>query len=173
MGRLDIVDLVGKNTAYEVAERVVESLLDPATVDRLKAVRSYVEQPDGAFPPPPVASDLAVPLYGYTKEMALEWWKTRHISSISFRAIDMLYSERQVGHYQQDMDLPWYNDTTLGREQAAAASGQGGASPDSTAGNADAATADIRSRLRLPDRTRRRRAAASSSRSSSSSCCQW
>jgi hypothetical protein len=36
--------------------QVVESLLDPATVDRLKAVRSYVEQPDGAFPPPPVAS---------------------------------------------------------------------------------------------------------------------
>jgi hypothetical protein len=52
-------------------------------------------------------ADLAVPLYGYTKEMALEWWKTRHISNISFRAIDMLYNERQVGYYQQDMDLPW------------------------------------------------------------------
>jgi hypothetical protein len=39
--------------------------------------------------------------------MALEWWKTRHISNISFRAIDMLYNERQVGYYQQDMDLPW------------------------------------------------------------------
>ncbi|WIA18809.1 hypothetical protein OEZ85_003491 [Tetradesmus obliquus] len=139
MGRLDIVDLVGKNTAYEVAERVVESLLDPATVDRLKAVRAYVEQPDGAFPPPPLSSDLAVPLYGYTKEMALEWWKTRHISSIGFRAIDMLYNERQVGHYQQDMDLPWYNDTTLGRDEAAAAASAGSSTQDSTAGDADAA----------------------------------
>ena len=87
--------------------QVVESLLDPATVDRLKSVRRYVEDPNADFPPQPTMSDLPVPLYGYTSEMALEWWKTRRISSISFRAIDMLYSERQVQQYEKDMDLPW------------------------------------------------------------------
>lgn len=55
----------------------------------------------------PGASDLPVPLYGYTKEMALEWWKTRNISSIGYRAISMLYNERQLKYYQSDMDLPW------------------------------------------------------------------
>lgn len=82
-------------------------MLDPATVDRLKAVRRYVEDPNGEFPPQPNASDLPIPLYGYTTEMALEWWKTRQISNISFRAIDMLFNERQMKYYEQDMDLPW------------------------------------------------------------------
>jgi cell division protease FtsH len=39
MGRLDVVDLVGRNTSQEVAERVAEALLDPLTTERLKAVR--------------------------------------------------------------------------------------------------------------------------------------
>jgi hypothetical protein len=44
--------------------QVVEALLDPATVQRIKAVRQFVEQPDGSFPPPPLASELPQPLYG-------------------------------------------------------------------------------------------------------------
>jgi hypothetical protein len=53
--------------------QVVESLLQPATLDRLQAIRRYVEQPDGDFPPPPTAAELPVPIYGYTKQQALEW----------------------------------------------------------------------------------------------------
>jgi len=52
---------------------VVESLLQPATVERLQAIRRYVEQPDGEFPPAPTAMDLPIPLYGYTRHQALEW----------------------------------------------------------------------------------------------------
>jgi cell division protease FtsH len=41
MGRLDVVDLVGRNTAAEVAERVRDALLDPETTERIKAVRRW------------------------------------------------------------------------------------------------------------------------------------
>jgi hypothetical protein len=44
---------------------------------------------------------------GYTNSMVLEWWKTRYITDISFRAVDMLYNERQRLYYEQDMDIPW------------------------------------------------------------------
>jgi hypothetical protein len=52
---------------------VVESLLQPATIARLRAIRRYVEQPGGSFPPPPTTDDLPVPLYGYTERQQLEW----------------------------------------------------------------------------------------------------
>lgn len=105
--KVNFLPKAATDNTFILVSQVVESLLDPATVDRLKAVRRYVEDPAGDFPPQPSMSDLPVPLYGYTSEMALEWWKTRHISSISFRASDMLYSERQAKYYEQDMDLPW------------------------------------------------------------------
>lgn len=53
--------------------QVVESLLHPSTRERLQAIRRYVEQPDGEFPPAPTTAHLPVPLYGYTKQQALEW----------------------------------------------------------------------------------------------------
>lgn len=37
----------------------------------------------------------------------LRRWKPRQIDDISFRAIDMLYSPRQLMYYWNDMDLPW------------------------------------------------------------------
>ena len=64
MGRLDIVDLVGKTTAYEAAERVRDALLDPLTVERLKAVRRYVDSVDAEFPPEPLESEVSGPIYG-------------------------------------------------------------------------------------------------------------
>lgn len=85
----------------------MESLLQPATLERLKAIRRYVEQQDGEFPPAPTAADVPVPLYGYTRAQALEWWKPRQIDDITFRAIEMLYSPRQLMYYWNDMDLPW------------------------------------------------------------------
>lgn len=89
------------------AVQVVDSLLHPATLERLQAIRRYVEQEDGVFPPAPTTADLPVPIYGYTKQQALEWWKPRAIDNISFRAIEMLYTPRQLMYYWNDMDLPW------------------------------------------------------------------
>jgi hypothetical protein len=34
-------------------------------------------------------------------------WKPRQIDTISFRAVEMLYSPRQLMYYWNDMDLPW------------------------------------------------------------------
>lgn len=93
--------------ACPAVHQVVESLLQPATLERLKAIRRYVEQQDGEFPPAPTAVDVPVPLYGYTRLQALEWWKPRQIDDITFRAIEMLYSPRQLMYYWNDMDLPW------------------------------------------------------------------
>lgn len=113
---------------------MVEALLSPETVERLRAVRRYVESPtpDGApFPPPPSPGDLPLPLYGYTTESALQWWQTRHISSVGARALQLLYSRRQYERFQQDMDLPWWQDTNAGRAAAAAAAAaDGNASAD-------------------------------------------
>lgn len=53
--------------------QVVESLLQPATVQRLEAIRRYVDKEDGEFPPAPTAAELPVPVYGYTTQQALEW----------------------------------------------------------------------------------------------------
>lgn len=64
MGRLDIVDLVGRNTAMEAAERVRDALMDPATAQRLKAVRQYAERDDAPFPPQPVEAEVSGPLLG-------------------------------------------------------------------------------------------------------------
>lgn len=56
-----------------IVPQVVESLLQPSTVERLKAIRRFVESQEGEFPPAPSAADLPVPVYGYTKQQALEW----------------------------------------------------------------------------------------------------
>lgn len=34
-------------------------------------------------------------------------WKPRHIDTITFRAIEQLYTPRQLMYYWNDMDLPW------------------------------------------------------------------
>lgn len=84
---------------------MVDALIDPDTLDRIKAVREYVEKPDGAFPPPPLAQNVPGPIYGAV-HMNLDWWKQRRINVITWNAIDMLYSERQLKYYREDMDVP-------------------------------------------------------------------
>ena len=37
---------------------------------------------------------------------SLEYWKRRHFSTISWSAVEMLYSERQLKWFKQDMDVP-------------------------------------------------------------------
>lgn len=116
MGRLDMVDLVGRNTAEELAERVRDSLLHPETVERIKAIRRYVEDVNSPFPPAPLDSEVPRPIYGQI-QMDLEWWKQRKINSITWSAIDMLYSERQLKYYRQDMDVPKLEDTSAYKEK--------------------------------------------------------
>jgi hypothetical protein len=36
----------------------------------------------------------------------LEYWKRRHFSTVSWSAVEMLYSERQLKWFKQDMDVP-------------------------------------------------------------------
>jgi len=105
MGRLDIVDLVGRNTADEFAERIQEALLDPETVNRLQAVRRWVEQPGAPFPPPPPAKDIPTPSYGTTAD-SLDAWRQRNVNVITWSAVDMLYNQRQRRYFAQDADLP-------------------------------------------------------------------
>jgi hypothetical protein len=37
---------------------------------------------------------------------SLEYWKRRHFSSVSWSAVEMLYSERQMAWFRGDMDVP-------------------------------------------------------------------
>jgi len=110
MGRLDIVDLVGRSTAVEVAERVRDSLLHPETTARLEAVRAWVEQPEGAFPPAPLDKDVPLPLYGLVAG-TLEYWQPRQRTELSWSAMEMVYNERQLHHFREDADMPADEDT--------------------------------------------------------------
>jgi len=128
MGRLDVVDLVGRNTAYEIAERVRDALLDPETVQRLSAVRRYVEDMKAEFPPAPLEAEISGPLYGEVSG-SLEYWKRRVFSNISWSAVEMLYTQRQLNYFKQDMDVPRFEDTSRGKKakkekEAAASRGQ-------------------------------------------------
>ena len=82
-----------------------DSILDPETVKRLTAVRKFVEKSDAPFPPAPLQQEVPRPLYGGV-HMDLEWWKQRHINVITWSAIEMLYTESQLKHYREDMDVP-------------------------------------------------------------------
>jgi len=44
--------------------QVRDALLDPETVERLQAVRRWVEQPGAPFPPAPLDKDVPRPSYG-------------------------------------------------------------------------------------------------------------
>ncbi|GLC47538.1 hypothetical protein PLESTB_001403000 [Pleodorina starrii] len=112
IGRLDVMDLVGRNTALEAAERVREALLHPHTRERLQAVRRWAEEADGEFPPPPVTDREAAamgpdgPLYGRLA-LNLEWWsKRRRGDAISWSAMEMLMNERQRRYFAEDADMP-------------------------------------------------------------------
>jgi hypothetical protein len=116
MGRLDIVDLVGKNTAYEAAERVRDALLDPEVRDRLVGVRRYVEGgAEAPFPPEPTQSEISGPMLGQLSG-SLEYWKRRHFRTVSWSGAEMLFSERQMKWFRQDMDLPKDEDTSQGKK---------------------------------------------------------
>lgn len=84
---------------------MVEALLDPSTVERLEAVRRFVEDPQGAFPPAPLGKEVPQPVYA-ALPMGLDAWKQRRISVITWSAMDMLYSQRQIELYKEDADLP-------------------------------------------------------------------
>ncbi|EFJ40530.1 hypothetical protein VOLCADRAFT_121711 [Volvox carteri f. nagariensis] len=126
VGRLDVVDLVGRNTALEAAERVRDALLHPHTRERLRAVRRWAEDPEGEFPPAPVTDREAAamgpegPLYGRLA-LDLEWWRSRRSNAISWSAMELLFNERQRKYFAEDADLPRDEDTSEGRKRAAAA----------------------------------------------------
>ena len=134
-----------------------DALLDPKTVDRLKAVRRYVESMDAEFPPEPLESDISGPIYGRVRSQrgkgwssqilvslvaivkhccirsiltsvltfisqlngSLEYWKRRHFSTISWSAVEMLYSERQMKWFEADMDVPKHENTSIGKKEIA------------------------------------------------------
>ncbi|GFR40632.1 hypothetical protein Agub_g1214 [Astrephomene gubernaculifera] len=149
MGRLDVVDLVGRNTAQEAAERVRDALLHPETRQRLLAVRRWVtagvegaaadskeQQPqqeataaaaDAPFPPPPLDEVRAAeerfggPMYG-ALALDLDWWVRRPpAQQLSWSAMELLFDERQRRYFAEDADLPRDEDTTQGRKRAAEA----------------------------------------------------
>ncbi|KIZ04815.1 cell division protease FtsH [Monoraphidium neglectum] len=125
MGRLDVVDLVGRNTAEELAERVVDTLLHPETVERIRAVRQFVEAPsldpsDSPFPPAPPLDDVPGPLYG-ALHLNLDWWRQRRVDVFGGGAAELLMTERQLQYYRRDMDVSAWEDTAEGMKAAAAA----------------------------------------------------
>lgn len=85
-------------------------------------MRAWVEQPDAPFPPRPLAVDVPKPLAGATG-MSLEFWKQRRIDVVTWTAVDMLFNKRQMELFKDDMDVPRPEDTSLGRQRAAAAAG--------------------------------------------------
>lgn len=111
--------------------QVRDALLDPQTVERLQAVRKYVENADAPFPPRPAAANVPQPLYGAVS-MDLEFWKQRRINVITWNAVDMLFSERQLKHYRDDMDVPRYEDTSQGKKKAAELAAAGSSAPTSS-----------------------------------------
>ncbi|KAG2494742.1 hypothetical protein HYH03_006989 [Edaphochlamys debaryana] len=134
VGRLDVVDLIGRNTALEAAERVRDALLHPDTRDRLLAVRRWVEGGrDADFPPAPLAEAEAAALapeghlYGRLA-LNLEWWKKRRSSTISWSVMDLLYDERKKKYFQGDADIP-----TDGRSFSSTANAAAAAASDSGA----------------------------------------
>lgn len=81
-----------------------EALLHPETVDRLKAVRRFVETPGAAFPPAPGAAEgvqVPPPVCGWIP-MGLEWWKQRRINVVTWDALDMLFPASAARHYRED-----------------------------------------------------------------------
>lgn len=122
LGRTDMRDLLGRATSYDAAERVRDALLDPRTLERVKAVRRYVEDvtadygqgasgdsPEGArrgsapFPPEPLAEDVPQPVYGAVWA-PLEGWvrRARSEGPVTTQALDLLFTERQRQLYAAD-----------------------------------------------------------------------
>jgi hypothetical protein len=125
LGRTDLRDLLGRATSYDAAERVRDALLDPRTLERVRAVRRYVEDatadygqgasgdsPEGArrgsapFPPEPLAEDVPQPVYGAVWA-PLEGWvrRARSQGPVTTQALDLLFTERQRQLYASDHPL--------------------------------------------------------------------
>ncbi|PNW85891.1 hypothetical protein CHLRE_03g201100v5 [Chlamydomonas reinhardtii] len=139
MGRLDVVDLIGRNTAVEAAERVRDALLHPETRERLLAMRRWVEGGPGApeFPPSPLSPEQTAamspsgPLYG-NLALNLDWWRRRQDNVISWSAMEILMSRRQVDLYKQDADMTEGAIAKLGTPPAAPAAAIGSSSKSSS-----------------------------------------
>ncbi|KAL6751221.1 FtsH-like AAA+ protein [Haematococcus lacustris] len=105
MGRLDIVDLIGRNTAVEIAERVADALLDPDATARLAAVARYLQEDDAPFPPRPLGKEVPRPNPRMVQD-SLEAWKPRNRRQVSWSAQDLLLTPRQRELYGRDADQP-------------------------------------------------------------------
>jgi hypothetical protein len=71
-------------------------------VERLKAVRRYVESPTltGApFPPGPDLDTVPGPLYGRFRSN-LDWWRQRRVDAFTDSAAELLLTERQLKFYR-------------------------------------------------------------------------
>jgi len=122
LGRTDVRDLIGVATSYDAAERVRDALLDPRTLERVLAVRRYVEDvaadfgrgasgdsPEGAargsapFPPEPLAEDVPQPVYGAVWAPLQGWVRRARASVVTASALDLLYTDRQRQLYASDL----------------------------------------------------------------------
>jgi hypothetical protein len=92
-----------------------------------------------AFPPAPLSSEVSGPVYGNAGG-SLEYWKRRHFSSVSWSAVEMLYSERQMAWFRGDMDVP----ASRGAKAQAQAGGEGGEGSGPAAAAADGAGGEAR-----------------------------
>jgi cell division protease FtsH len=121
LGRTDVRDLIGRATSYDAAERVRDILLDPRTLERIKAVRRYVEDTtadygmgasgdsrEGAsrgsapFPPEPLAEDVPQPVYGAVWAPLEGWVRRARRSVVTMDALDLLFTDRQKQLYEAD-----------------------------------------------------------------------
>jgi len=126
MGHLDIVDLVGRNTAEEVAERVREALAQPGTAERLAAVRKWVEVDGAPFPPPPLLQDIPLPADGQV-DGPLSSWQPRADRTVSWSAMEMLFTRRQLKYFKQDADTPRDEDSSQYKKRQAQQGQEAGA----------------------------------------------
>jgi hypothetical protein len=83
---------------------VVDTLLHPETVERIRAVRQFVEAPsldpsDSPFPPAPPLDDVPGPLYG-ALHLNLDWWRQRRVDVFGGGAAELLMTERQLQYYR-------------------------------------------------------------------------
>jgi cell division protease FtsH len=124
LGRTDVRDLIGRATAYDAAERARDILLDARTLERIRAVRRYVEDAtaelgpgasgdsrSGAergsapFPPEPLAEDVPQPVYGAVWAPLEAWVRRARRGVATMEALDLLFTERQKELYAADHPL--------------------------------------------------------------------
>ncbi len=81
--------------------QVVDTLLHPETVERLAAVRKFVETQslDAPFPPQPDLDAVPGPLYGRVYGN-LDEWRQRRVDVFTDGVAELLLTERQLQYYR-------------------------------------------------------------------------